>query len=137
MPRSAFPRVDHEALWVVRMRARLPRLALIALALVLCAVGVRSLLSPPPASPARLTSAPVTPIAAEGFAERFARVYLSAGDNRGGRARQLSALTSPDVDLGVGALTGGEGEVSWSAVVSASLKFQLISNWPLASSWSF
>ena len=119
MSRSAFPRIDREALWVVRLRARLPRLAVLALALVLCAVGVRSLLSPPPASPARLTSAPVTPIAAEGFAERFARVYLSAEDDRGGRAQQLAALTSPDVDLGAGALTGDEGQVAWSAVVSA------------------
>ena len=118
MSRSAFPRIDREALWVVRLRARLPRLAVLALALVLCAVGVRSLLSPPRASPPRLPSAPVTPIAAEGFAERFARVYLSAEDDRGGRARQLAALTSPDVELGTGTVAGGAGEVIWSAVVS-------------------
>ena len=119
MSRSMFPRVDREALWVVRLRARLPRLALMALAFVLCAVGVRSLLSPRPAAPSRPASAPLAPIAAEGFAERFARVYLTAEDDHGGRARQLAALTSPDVDLGAGVLTGDEGAVAWSAVVSA------------------
>ena len=117
MPRSAFPRVDREALWVVRLRAHLPRLAVMALALVLCAVGVRSLLSPRPAAPSHPASAPLVPVAAEGFAERFARVYLSAEDDRGGRARQLAALTSPDVDLGAGVLNVGAGEVTWSAVV--------------------
>ena len=119
MSRSVFPRVDREALWVLRLRARLPRLAVMALALVLCAVGARSLLSSPPTVAPRSTSAPLAPIAAEGFAERFARVYLGAEDDRGSRARQLAALTSPDVDLGAGALTGDEGEVTWSAVVSA------------------
>lgn len=119
MQRPAFPRVDLEALWMVRLRARLPRLAVMALAFVLCAVGVCSLLAPPPAAPSRPASAPLAPVAAEGFAERFARVYLTADDDRGGRARQLAALTSPDVELGVGALTGDGGEVSWSAVVSA------------------
>ena len=103
---------------MVRLRARLPRLALMALALVLCAMGVRNLLSPPPADPPRPMSEPVAPVAAEGFAERFARVYLSPEDDRGGRARQLAALTSPDVDLGTGGLTGSAGEIAWSAVVS-------------------
>lgn len=119
MPRSAFPRIDREALWIVRLQARLPRLALMALALVLCAAGARSLVSPQPAAPEHLASAPLTPVGVEGFAERFARVYLSAEDDRGGRAQQLAALTSPDVDLGAGAPVGGESEVAWSAVVSA------------------
>ncbi len=119
MPRSAFPRIDREALWIVRLRARLPRLALVALALVLCAAGARSLLSPPPAAPPRPASAPLAPVEVEGFAERFARVYLSPEDDRGGRARQLAVLTSPEVDLGAGALTTGAAETTWSAVVSA------------------
>ena len=118
MPRSAFPRVDREPLWIVRLRARLPRLAVMTLALVLCAAGARSLLSPQPAAPSRPASKALAPVEVEGFAERFARVYLAPEDDRGGRARQLAALTSPDVDLGAGALTTGKAGVAWSAVVS-------------------
>lgn len=116
MPGSGFARVDREALWVVRLRARLPRLVLAAGVLVLCLVGVRSLLVAPVVPPARPARAVSSAVAVEGFAQRFARAYLSPDDRRGERARQLAALTTPSVDLGGAALTRSPRQVQWTAV---------------------
>jgi len=116
MPRSAFPRVDREALWVVRLRARLPRLVLAAGVLVLCALGVRSMLVPTVVPPARPVRAAFSAVGVEGFAQRFARAYLAPDDRRGERARQLAALTASSVDLGGAALTRSPRQVQWTAV---------------------
>ena len=116
MPGSGFPRVDRESLWAVRLRARLPRLVLAAGVLVLCLVGVRSLLASPTVPPTRPTIAAFSAVAVEGFAQRFARAYLSPDDRRGERARQLAALTTSSVDLGGAALTRSPRQVQWTAV---------------------
>jgi len=116
MPGSGFPRVDREALWVVRLRARLPRLVLAVGVFVLCALGVRSLLASRVVPPTRPASAAFSAVAVEGFAQRFARAYLSPDDRRGERARQLAALTTPSVDLGGAALTRSPRQVPWTAV---------------------
>jgi len=116
MPGSGFVRVDREALWVVRFRARLPRLVLAAGVLVLCLVGVRSLLASPVVPPARPARAAFSAVAVEGFAQRFARAYLSPDDRRRERARQLAALTSASVDLGGAALTRSPRQVQWTVV---------------------
>ena len=116
MPGSGFPRVDREALWVVRLRARLPRLVLAASVLVLCALGVRSLLAPPAVPPARPSRSAFSAVAIEGFALRFARAYLSPDDGRGERARRLAALTTPSVDLGGAALSRSPRQIEWTAV---------------------
>lgn len=119
MGRSGFPRVDREALWVVRLRARLPRLVLAAGVIVLCVLGVRSLLVAPVAPPARPATAAFSAVAVEGFAQRFARVYLSPDDPSRERGRELAALTTPGIDLGAAALARTARQVDWTAVVGA------------------
>ncbi len=119
MSRSGFPRVEREALWVLRLRARMPRLVLAAGGTVLCAMGVRSLLVPPVGPPTRPATAGFSTVAVEGFAQRFARAYLSPDDPSRERGRELAALTTPGINLGAAALTRSARQVQWTTVVGA------------------
>src|SRR4051794_10120867 len=75
-------RVERSPLWVVRGRARAPRAAVVVVACVLSAAGLRSLLTPRPvrSEPSR---APVSgDTGARAVAEAFARAYLSFDPRR-------------------------------------------------------
>jgi hypothetical protein len=104
----------------LRWRAALPRRALLAAALVLSLLGVRALLvgtpapPPPPREPA--DAAATDPV--EGFAEAFARAYLSHdGRDPERRAASLAGFLGADLDADAG-LAGpprGRSVVTWTA----------------------
>lgn len=97
-------RIDSRSLRVERWLARAPRIALLATAIVLSAAGIRSIaagaMKPAPAPP---RTAPRVDFGAAGFAETFARVYLSWDSDRPEhRDRLLASLTAETVDAGAG-----------------------------------
>ncbi len=97
-------RVDQRSLRSVRWVARAPRLAVIGTAVVLSVAGVRSIAAPQPALEPRRPAAPRVDLAAAGFAEAFARAYLSWDDERPDQrdralARFMADTAEPGADV--------------------------------------
>lgn len=110
----------HVPLARLRWRAALPRRALLATAIVLSLLGVRALLAGTPAAPPPPHGPAGAPLIdrVEGFAEAFARAYLSydARDPER-RAAALAGFLGADLDAdaGLAAPPTGESTVSWTA----------------------
>jgi hypothetical protein len=66
---------------MIRLRARAPRVLALALILILCLAGVRSIISPRPATPQALAAAADTDydLGAAAFAQSFSSTYLTWG----------------------------------------------------------
>jgi hypothetical protein len=103
---------------VLQWRARLPRTALVAACVVLCLVGLKSLLrGPAAAGRAAVVAGPVSSAEVTGLAESFARAYLGTAD---GPAREavLRRFGLVDDGLPVDELGEAPRRVEWSAVVA-------------------
>lgn len=102
-----------------RARARAPRYAFLALVLVVCVAGVRSIFLPPSPAPAPGRIGPPTDYAEQNFALGFARAYLTYD---AGRPEEREAALEPFVGSGLEAGAGftppdsGAQEVTWADV---------------------
>ncbi len=110
------------SLWQVKLVRALPRVLLLGVALAGLAASARYAIAPPrPAAPARarLLTPPRDP-AAEGFAQLFARRYLTwEADDPEAHQRALAAYVGTDIEPGVGLVlpSVGEERVLWTEVV--------------------
>ena len=104
----------------VRLRARLPRIAVSVVLAVLCLAGVRAIVAgpPEPAPPPRAPDA--GDLGAEGFAEGFARAYLSwDADNPERREHELARYAASELEPGAGLEPGGSDQaVEWARAVA-------------------
>jgi len=96
-------RTDLVSLRGARLLARAPQLAAIAASLSLCALGVRDLVTPARSVSSRMSVVNVPPAALPGFAEAFARTWLSwdATDPER-RERALARYVAADLGPGAG-----------------------------------
>lgn len=95
-------RVEQRSLRKQRWIARLPRLALVATAVVLSAAGARSIAEGDEQLPAPTRPVARVDIGAAGFAEVFARVYLSWDAERPeDRPRAIASMSAEALDAGV------------------------------------
>ena len=90
-------RVDASPLWLVRLGARAPRIALIGVAGVLSMAGIAAIAAPAQ-RPVRAPASVAADARVEGFAEQFARAYLSW--NPAAPERRTAALRSFDSAFG-------------------------------------
>jgi hypothetical protein len=109
-------------LTTARRRARLPRRAVVVCAVVLSLLGARSLArgAPSAARPVPALSGVRTLSAASGFAEAFARAYLTWDALRPeNHAVALAPFVGPDVDVDAGlpVPVSGRSRVTWTATV--------------------
>ena len=113
-------RVEQRSLRSERWLARAPRLALLAMAVVLSAAGVRSIAADAEQrQPAPVRTAPRVDLGAAGFAESFARAYLSWDSERPEhRDRLIASLSADALDAGAG-LQPPEGRSQSVTSVSA------------------
>ena len=94
-------RVEQRSLRSQRWIARLPRLVLVSTAVLLSAAGVRSIAAGNQQLPAPPRPAPRVDVGAAGFAEMFARVYLSwDGDRPDDRASAIALMSAEALDAG-------------------------------------
>jgi hypothetical protein len=114
--------VRARSLWRIRLARELPRLLLLGASFAGLLASARFAIAPPrPRSPARgQPAAPPQDLAAEGFAQLFARRYLTweAGDPEAQRralAPYLGAGMEPSAGLQLPA--SGEEQVQWTEVV--------------------
>lgn len=99
-----------------RLRARAPRYLFVALVVVLSLIGLRELISPSESAPAR-ASGPAVDHAAEDFAQRFTRAYLSYDAARpGARERALAGLVPEDLEVDAGLVPRGSQDVLWTQI---------------------
>jgi hypothetical protein len=110
-------RYASRSLWQSRVAARAPRAIAFAALGFLCIAGLRAVLAP---GSETATSAPsfATPdLAAESFAEAFARAYLT-WDSIDRHARRIAAFLSDDLDEGAGLTPPTRRQqVLWTSVV--------------------
>jgi len=104
---------------VTRRLARAPGTALVIALLLLAAVGLKTTLAPRSGStpPSRVTVAEVSDITEQGFAQGFARAYLSWDAQQPDRhQRQVAAFLSGtlDGDGGLQMPARGQQEVLWT-----------------------
>jgi len=101
-----------------RLRARAPRYLFIAALAVTSIVGLRELFVPSKPAVAGRAGA-VVDNAAQDFAQRFARAYLSYDEARPGvRERLLRPLLPVEFDLDAGATPRRSQEVLWTQIAS-------------------
>ncbi|MBS1895435.1 MAG: conjugal transfer protein [Actinobacteria bacterium] len=102
-----------------RAKARAPRYAFLALVLILCLAGLRSIFVPPSDAPVGARTGPPTDYAEQNFALAFARAYLSYD---AARPEEREAALRPFVGEGIEAGAGftppdhGSQDVSWADV---------------------
>jgi hypothetical protein len=114
--------VTTRPLWRIRLARELPRMLLLGVSFAGLAASARYAIAPPrPAMPARaLPAAPARDLAAEGFAQLFARRYLTwtAGDPEA-HQRALAGYAGAGMEAGAGLQPppSGEEQVQWSEVV--------------------
>jgi hypothetical protein len=113
--------VARQSLRLLRLRGRAPRIALLALAAVLCLLGLREIVFPEPTPPAPPAPRVVVDQAAQALAVQFARAYLSFDPNRPERhAEAMAALVPQDLGDDAGAVAPDSEkptEVLWAQVV--------------------
>ncbi|HYM44956.1 MAG TPA: conjugal transfer protein [Solirubrobacteraceae bacterium] len=114
--------VSAKPLWRIRLGRELPRYLVCGLSLAGLLASARFAIAPPrPAAPARARSAaPPRDLAAEGYAQLFARAYLTweASDPEAHR-RALGPFVGSGMepDAGLQPPAGGEERVQWTEVV--------------------
>jgi hypothetical protein len=109
-------------LWRVRLVRELPRVLLLSVALAGLAASARYAIAPPrPSAPARTRpQAPSRDLAAEGFAQLFARRYLTwEANDPEAHQRALAAYLGAGMEPGAGLAppVTGEERVLWAEVV--------------------
>jgi hypothetical protein len=123
-PISAHARVsvNTKSLWRIRLARELPRMLLLGASCAGLAASARYAIAPPrAATPTRTRAAmPSRDLAAEGFAQLFARRYLTweASDPEA-HQRALTAYVGAGMEPGVGLQppSGGREQVQWTEVV--------------------
>lgn len=99
-----------------RLRARAPRYLFVALVAVLSLLGFRELVAPTEPAPAA-PSGPAVDYAAEDFAQRFARAYLTYDPRRPGvRERALRGLVPDELEGDAGLTPRERQRVLWTEV---------------------
>lgn len=109
------------ALAAMRWRARVPRVAFALTCGVLCVAGLRSVAEPRQVPAAPATPAPSFDIAAAGFAESFARAYLTWDAERPQLHEEaVASFVADELDPGAGLQPPATGRqrVEWTTVVS-------------------
>ncbi len=114
--------VTTKPLWRIRLAHELPRMLLLGVSFAGLAASARYAIAPPrPATPARApAAAPSRDLAAEGFAQLFARRYLTwEADDPEARQRALAAYVGAGMEPGVGLQppSVGEEQVQWTEIV--------------------
>lgn len=109
-------------LWRIRLARDLPRALLLAVALAGLAASARFAIAPPrPSAPVRAyPQAPARDLAAEGFAQLFARRYLTwEADDPEAHQRALASYLGTGMEPGAGLAPppAGEQRVLWTEVV--------------------
>jgi Conjugative transposon protein TcpC len=108
-------------LWRVRLRYELPRYLLCGLSLAGLLASARFAIDPPRPAPERTEVAAATEdLAAQGYAQLFARAYLTwEANNPEAHVRALSSFVGPGMEAGAGLQlpSGGEERVLWTQVV--------------------
>jgi hypothetical protein len=109
-------------LWRIRLARELPRMLLLGVSFAGLAASARYAISPPrPAVPARARpAAPAQDLAAEGFAQLFARRYLTwEANDPEAHQRSLAPYIGAGIEPGAGLQppAGGEEQVQWTEVV--------------------
>jgi hypothetical protein len=109
-------------LWQIRLARGLPRMLLLGVSCTGLLASARFAIAPPrPAAPARVQpAAPTRDLAAEGFAQLFARRYLTwEADDPEAHQRALAAYLGAGMEPGAGLQppSGGEEQVQWTDVV--------------------
>lgn len=105
------------SLWRARAAARAPKALAVATIAVLCLVGLRSALAAPSRVSGSARTVASQNLAAESFAEAFARAYLT-WDGSERHARRVAAFVSDDFDAGAGlSLPRHRQQVLWTSVV--------------------
>jgi hypothetical protein len=108
-------------LWRIRLGQELPRYLLCGLSLAGLLASARFAIDPPrpPAARAQVP-APTQDLAAQGYAQLFARVYLTwEANDPEAHVRALSSFVGPGMEAGAGLQvpTSGEQRVLWTQVV--------------------
>ncbi len=117
--------VTAKPLWRVRLARELPRYLVCGLSLAGMLASVRFAIAPPQsgAVSARL-AAPVADLAAEGYAQQFARAYLTweSGDPEAHRTA-LASFVGPGMEPGAGLQppANGEERVQWTDIAQERL----------------
>lgn len=102
-----------------RARARAPRYAFLALLLVVCAAGLRSIFLPPASAPAPARVGPPLDYAEQNFALGFARAYLTYDAARPEeREAALKAFVGSGLEAGAGFVPpdSGSQKVRWADI---------------------
>ncbi len=111
-----------QPLWMAKTAARAPRAALLTVCAVLAIVGLRTLLSPTPVEPDEGPPVAVgVDVAAQSFAEAFARAYLTwDAQTPEAHERAVGRFLARDVEPGAGLIVPHRGSqrVRWSAVAA-------------------
>ncbi len=106
--------MDRTSLSAARRRALLPRRAFLTVVGLFCVLGVKELLAPTPEPVAQAAAAPIVDdVSSTGFAEAFARAYLTwdpADPER--HAIDLAPFLGPDVDVDAGLPVPVRGRVA-------------------------
>jgi len=114
--------VATESMRALRLRARLPRIALTAAIALLALGGLRGAIAgrPAPAAATVRAAAPIADPAVSAFAEAFARAYLRWGDEDK-RARSLAPFLPSWLDSDAGLRPGDRDvqRVAWTAVTGS------------------
>jgi hypothetical protein len=114
--------VTTRPLWRIRLVGELPRALLLGVSLAGLMASARYAIAPPrPVAPARArAAAPAQDLAAEGFAQLFARRYLTwEADDPEAHQRALAPYIGAGMEPGAGLQlpAGGEEQVQWTEVV--------------------
>lgn len=123
-PRPAHARVaiDTQPMWRIRLVRELPRVLLLGASVAGLFASARFAIAPPRAyvTGRERPSASPQDLAAEGFAQLFARRYLTwAANDPEARQRALAGFAGSDVEAGFGSQSpsSGEEQVQWTEVV--------------------
>jgi hypothetical protein len=114
--------VAAKPLWRIRLARELPRMLLLGVSFAGLMASARYAIAPPrPAMPARAQpAAPARDLAAEGFAQLFARRYLTwEANDPEAHQRALAPYLGAGMESGAGLQppAGGEEQVQWTDVV--------------------
>lgn len=115
-------RVDAKPMWRIRLTRELPRALLLGASLAGLLASARFAIAPPRPAAARAAdrAAPAQDLAAEWFAQLFARRYLTwEADDPEAHQRALAPFAGTGMEPGAGLQppSGGEEQVQWTEVV--------------------
>jgi hypothetical protein len=122
MDRVSAVTVTTRPLWRIRLARELPRILLLGASFAGLMASARYAIAPPhsPVPVRAQVAAPARDLAAEGFAQLFARRYLSwEADDPEAHQRALAAYVGAGMEPGAGLQppSGGEEQVQWTEVV--------------------